>query len=264
MAELLVGLFILLILPYWLLSYWHRRRQKKVERKAKKLVEEWIEEHATVLKRKFHQTKIHDDYGNYLPDGFLKELAYFKDHVLLRNALEKDGKLRSALENLILGDEAYIIELILSRLFENVVVISRDGLTTRIKIEVDMDVDQPYFDENMSPYEFESFCGHLLEDTGWNVKSVGRSGDQGVDLIAETYGRKVVLQCKLYSKPVGNKAVQEALAGMKWEDADFAAVVSNNTYTKSARQLAAKNNIFLLHYDELSRLPELVGVADVT
>ena len=257
MDDFLVVLFIILIFLFW--GWAH---QKKVERKAKKLVEEWIEEHATVLKRKFHQTKNRDDYGNYLPDRFLKELEYFRKNVLLRNALEKDGKLRSALENLILGDENYIIELILSRLFENV-VISRDGLTARIKFEVDMDVDQPYFDENMSPYEFESFCGHLLEETGWNVKSVGGSGDQGVDLIAEIYGRKVVLQCKLYSTPVGNKAVQEVLSGMKWEDAHFAAVVSNNTYTKSARQLAAKNNIFLLHYDELSKLAERVSVADV-
>lgn len=259
MDAFLVVLFILFISLF--LRWAH---QIKVGRKAKKLVEGWIDEHATVLKRKFHQTKIHDDYGNYIPDGFLKELEYFRDHVLLRNALEKEGKLRSALEKLIHGDDAYIIEIILSKLFETVEISrDRDGFTMRVKIVDGVDVDQPYFDENMSPYEFESFCSHLLEETGWNVKSVGRSGDQGVDLIAETYGRKVVLQCKLYSNPVGNKAVQEVLSGMKWEDADFAAVVSNNTYTKSARQLAAKNNIFLLHYDELSKLAELVGVADV-
>jgi restriction system protein len=78
-----------------------------------------------------------------------------------------------------------------------------------------------------------------------------------VDLIAEQAGRKVVLQCKLYSAPVGNSAVQQVFAGKAFEDAYVAVVVSNSTYTRSAHDLAAKNGVLLLHYDRLSSLAEL-------
>jgi restriction system protein len=49
---------------------------------------------------------------------------------------------------------------------------------------------------------------------------------------------RVVLQCKLYGGPVGNKAVQEAAAGRAHERADFGIVVTNNRYTSAAEQLA--------------------------
>ena len=51
----------------------------------------------------------------------------------------------------------------------------------------------------------------------------------------------VVLQCKLYARPVGNKAVQEVAAARTFYDAGFAAVVSNADYTEAARRLARRN-----------------------
>ena len=63
---------------------------------------------------------------------------------------------------------------------------------------------------------------------------------------------EVFLQCKKYSNPVGNKAVQEANAGKGFEGAEVAAVVTNNTYTPSARQLASAIGVYLLHYSELA------------
>lgn len=57
--------------------------------------------------------------------------------------------------------------------------------------------------------------------------------------------------CKLYTKPIGNKAVQEIFAAKSHEGADFAAVVTNNTFTKSARQIAVSTGIALLHHKQL-------------
>jgi restriction system protein len=59
-------------------------------------------------------------------------------------------------------------------------------------------------------------------------------------------GRKMVVQCKLYSSPVGNDAVQQVSAARMHEKADLAAVVALRGYTKSARELAATNNVYLL------------------
>jgi restriction system protein len=78
--------------------------------------------------------------------------------------------------------------------------------------------------------------------------------DQGIDVLAEKDGVKVVLQCKLYSKPVGNAAVQEAHAGMAVASAQHSAVVSVSGYTRSARTAAASTQTLLLHPDELPAL----------
>lgn len=112
------------------------------------------------------------------------------------------------------------------------------------------------FSDRMTPMEFEAFCAEELRRNGWIATVTQTSRDQGVDVIAVKDGRRVVLQCKLYGKPVGNKAVQEAAAGRAHERAAFGAVVSNIGYTAAAQQLAATNGILLLHYSELARLEE--------
>ena len=61
----------------------------------------------------------------------------------------------------------------------------------------------------------------------------------------------MVVQCKLYSQPVGNKAVQEAFAAKNFQGCDVAVVVSNASYTQSARQIASTTGVLLLHHDEL-------------
>jgi len=109
----------------------------------------------------------------------------------------------------------------------------------------------------ISPREFEQHCADALAARGWSV-TVGRgSADQGIDVLARKGGRKVVLQCKLWNRPVGNKAVQEALAGQGYAGADGAAVVSNATYTASAHALAARVGVLLLHTSDLARADTL-------
>ena len=61
----------------------------------------------------------------------------------------------------------------------------------------------------------------------------------------------LVLQCKLYSQPVSNSAVQEISAARLHQQADHAAVVSNAAYTAAAQQLARTNGVYLLHHEEL-------------
>ncbi len=112
----------------------------------------------------------------------------------------------------------------------------------------------------MTGAEFETFCAERLRASGWEVWLTPPSGDQGVDVIAEKNAVRVVLQCKLYSNPVGNKAVQEIAAGRIHQQAHHGAVVTNGTYTTSAKQLAATNGIRLLHHTDLSQLEQLLDM----
>ncbi len=111
--------------------------------------------------------------------------------------------------------------------------------------------------EGMSPSDYERHCAALLTSLGWVVRVTKGSGDQGADVIAEKDGVRIVLQCKKHSKPVGNKAVQEALAAMKFEDAEIAAVVSNARFTPAAQALAHRSGVALLHHSELDRVEEI-------
>jgi hypothetical protein len=72
------------------------------------------------------------------------------------------------------------------------------------------------------------------------------SRDQGADIIAQRKKEKYAFQCKYYSTPVGNKAVQEVYAAAAFYGCDCAAVMTNNTFTKGARELAESLGVELM------------------
>jgi restriction system protein len=119
-------------------------------------------------------------------------------------------------------------------------------------------IAQPQFDQRMTPTEFEHYCARMLTKQKWNAQVTQASGDQGVDIVAEKRGLRIVLQCKKYSKPVGNRAVQEIVAGIAHENAERGVVVATNGYTRAAERLAASNNVLLLHYADLCRIDRLL------
>lgn len=98
----------------------------------------------------------------------------------------------------------------------------------------------------MKGHEYEYSCAEKLKKSGFSrVKVTKGSGDQGIDIIAYKNGKKYGIQCKYYSSPVGNKAVQEAFSGARFYDCDIAVVMTNNTFTKSARELSNKLGVKL-------------------
>jgi restriction endonuclease Mrr len=114
------------------------------------------------------------------------------------------------------------------------------------------------FTSELSPTEYEGFCANELRMAGWAVRLTPVVGDQGVDLIAEKEGVRVAIQCKRYSRSVGNKAVQEIAAGRMHHNASYGAVVSNSRFTEAAKALASSNGISLLHHKDLSRLEDFL------
>ena len=79
---------------------------------------------------------------------------------------------------------------------------------------------------------------------------MGGSGDQGVDLIVESNGKRIAVQAKGYLHAVSNKAVQEAYTGMVHHRCCACVVITNSRFTSSARELAASTNCMLIGEDE--------------
>jgi Restriction endonuclease len=195
-----------------------------------------VEQQLESLLRRRSQLVRPDAYGKPRLDKWEKEIDYFIDHHI-------QPSLRPS--------EQDALELI----YDEVAGVIRDRVETAIQ-------SQPVsrtFSDDMTAAEFEIFCKEELERSGWNAQVTMQGRDQGVDVIGEKDGRRVVLQCKLYARPVGNKSVQEATAARAHEKADFAIVVSNNRYTAAAEELAATNGVLLLHYRDLQRLDDILS-----
>ena len=107
--------------------------------------------------------------------------------------------------------------------------------------------------------EYEEAIFRHLSDAGYNCVLTQASNDQGVDIIVKLGDIAIAIQCKLYSKPVGNDAVQEVVAGARFYNCTNACVVSNSTFTKSAIALASSSNVRLINhrriFDYLEEFP---------
>lgn len=110
------------------------------------------------------------------------------------------------------------------------------------------------YSDQMDPYEYEHFCAEQFNNNNWKAKATQGSSDQGVDVIATKNNITLVAQCKRFKKPVGNKAVQEIVAGMKYYQANKGVVIAPNGFTKSAEKLAEANQILLIHHSEIEQL----------
>lgn len=105
----------------------------------------------------------------------------------------------------------------------------------------------------MSGPEFERFMADVLRQKGYEVEETPLSGDQGVDLILpDLDGKRVVIQLKRWTGPVGNNAIQATFAGMAHYQADEGWIITTSTFTKSARELAKSTSVRLIDRDELA------------
>lgn len=97
-----------------------------------------------------------------------------------------------------------------------------------------------------SGYEYEKNCAKYLKKKGYkDIRITPKTGDQGIDIVCSKDGKVYGFQCKLYTGPVGNKAVQEAYSGAAFYHCDVAAVMTNSSFTKSAIELGHKIGVKL-------------------
>lgn len=197
--------------------------------------------HGKTLVLKMNQTIYRDAYGTEIYDKFFIERDYFIKTVLTRD-------LPPDVFSFFFPDSDA------TRIFHD--ALGMYLRSTQVDATAGFDVTA-----DTTPQEYELVCSSLLGRAGWDTRTTKATGDQGIDVVAEHAGLKLVLQCKLHSRPVGNAAVQEIVAGRHFESAQFAAVVSTADYTPAARELAAATDVHLLHHSDLLGLHEKLGIA---
>lgn len=98
----------------------------------------------------------------------------------------------------------------------------------------------------MNGSDFETWCAKALIRQGFfMVTQTGKTGDHGVDITAMKDGIKYAIQCKRYSHPLGNTPIQEVYAGKNMYDCQIGVVMTNQTFTEGAIQLASKTGVLL-------------------
>lgn len=106
----------------------------------------------------------------------------------------------------------------------------------------------------LSGQQFEGLLYRLFEKSGYTVQHIGKSGDQGGDLIITKDRTRTLVQAKRYSNNVPNSAIQEAVAAKKYYDCHLAMVVTSSNFTKEAAILAKANDVQLIEKHELQML----------
>lgn len=229
------------------------RKRAEFMKAATGRIQSLTAQHIRTLALKKKQTISQDEYGNVLVDRWLEALDYFIDNVLRKDDLIS-GFLLDEFSGTILAEARH------DRLVRTINIVN-DAIDEYEINKIESDAHLSLDVDSLDPIQFEHYCADILRNSGWDARVTHASGDQGIDVIANRGNVKAVLQCKKYSQPVGNAAVQEVIAGKQFEQADLAAVVSNNSYTQSAKQLAHATGVHLLHYAELEQFAEKAGIA---
>ncbi len=108
--------------------------------------------------------------------------------------------------------------------------------------------------DSMRNLEFEHYVAMLLKNNGYHNVSLTEKYDLGVDIIAEKGGMRWGVQVKHYSGLVKASAVRQVVTGLKMYGCDRGMVVTNSTYSATARKLAAGNHCELIDRRSLALL----------
>ncbi|MGD9815909.1 MAG: restriction endonuclease [Hyphomonadaceae bacterium] len=110
---------------------------------------------------------------------------------------------------------------------------------------------------------FEELCARLLRHIGFeNVKVTGQTGDHGIDgegylLINRFVRTKVMFQCKRYSGAVQVKELRDFRGAIQGR-AERGIFLTTGTFTKGAREEAARENATAIELVDIDRLLELL------
>jgi len=114
---------------------------------------------------------------------------------------------------------------------------------------------QPQKFSDLTGVDFEKLLYRLFSTMSYQVQWIGKSGDQGGDLIANKPGDRILIQAKAYRDwSTGNEAVQQVVGAMKHYDCNKTMVVTTSHFTPAAITLAKDNNTELISKERLQEL----------
>jgi len=100
----------------------------------------------------------------------------------------------------------------------------------------------------LSGSDFERLMELYYISKGYSVTRVGGAGDHEVDLILKgKEGYKIAVQCKRWTRDVGNDIVLRLKAGKQVHGCYDAWIVATSNFTKAAKEAAERLNIKLIN-----------------
>jgi len=111
----------------------------------------------------------------------------------------------------------------------------------------------------LTPEGFEEFVAEIFEAMGYEVETVGGTGDEGADLRVKKKGLTAVVQCKYHKKGVvGSPELQKFLGTIHHTRSHKGFFVTTRTFSLAAEKFVAEHPIELI---DGRRLVELVHEA---
>lgn len=130
------------------------------------------------------------------------------------------------------------------------------GMSVCVVIIRRRNTEDPFVD--MEGEEFERYCANLLSANGFtHIDTTQGSHDYGIDIFAMKDSVSYAIQCKCYSGPVGIKAVQEAYAGKDYYDCMVGVVMTNQSFTKPAMDMADKLKVLLWDGEHVYKMTDV-------
>lgn len=108
--------------------------------------------------------------------------------------------------------------------------------------------------KEMDPYRFEKFVAEVWDQQGFETTLRSKSGDRGIDVVAEDGQQKHLLQVKRYTggNKVGSEEVRKyATLYQQVGDADQVDIVTSGHFTDEALQLATDLSVGTVDGEEL-------------
>jgi len=94
--------------------------------------------------------------------------------------------------------------------------------------------------------EFENAVERLFVDLGYKTNRTPKTGDEGVDIIANKNGEIIAIQCKAHTKKLGASVVRELYGSMMHCNANQAILATINGVTENSEQFIKGKKIRIL------------------
>ena len=112
---------------------------------------------------------------------------------------------------------------------------------------------------HLSDLELEKLAEQVYKKLGYKVQHVGQTGDHGIDvLLINPNNHKEIVQCKQWSKPVGEAALRDLYGAMMHDNAIRGWIWAPRGFSAPAKAWARGKPIVLVDDAEINRL---IGIA---
>ena len=120
-------------------------------------------------------------------------------------------------------------------------------------------IAQKHSATSLSDIELEKLAAQVYKKMGYQVQHVGQMGDHGIDvLLISPDHQKELVQCKQWSKPVGEPVLRDLYGAMMHDQAVRGWLWAPRGFTGPAKVWAQGKSIVLVDDAEINRL---IGIA---